>query len=178
MLKEYFRLGLTTIGLFLVSALLFGCGFHLRNQANIPFSSIYVEGNGGAMDKVLRQMIALGGHPEKLAKSPAKAERILQIMNESSQQLILAITGTGLVSEYQLQYRVEYQLLTPDGKVVIQPSTITLSRDMNFNPNQPYAYGGEQDFLNRDMQTDAAHQILRRISMPQKTPPLASPVTE
>jgi LPS-assembly lipoprotein len=176
--KAYFNLFFAAMSVLVTSILLSGCGFHLSNQTDIPFSSIYIESNGGAVANVLRQMIILGGHPEKLAKSPAKSERILQILNESGQQLILAITGAGLVSEYQLQYQVEYQLLTADGKIVIPPSKIVLNRDMSFNPNQPYAYGGEEDFLNRDMQTDAAHQILRRISMPQKTPVSPAPATE
>ncbi len=151
--------------LLVLSLLLTGCGFHLRNQVDIPYSSIYIESSGGAIAATLRQMITSGGHPEKIAPSAEKSERIIQILNESSQQLIIAITGAGLVSEYQLQYRVKYRLLTPDRKEVLAPTEITLSRDMNFNSTQPYAYGEEQAFLYRDMQTDAAHQILRRIAI-------------
>lgn len=156
--------------------LLSGCGFHLSNPSNIPFSSIYIEGNGVIVG-TLRNMIIHSGHPDKLAKSAATSERVLQILNETNLQLILAITSTGLVSEYQLNYSVSYQVLTPDGKVVSPPTSINLSRDMNFNPTQPYAYGGEQTYLIQDMQTDAAQQILRRISQPQKPLPAPAPDT-
>ena len=148
------------------SALVAGCGFHLRNEADIPYQSIYIESSGPSpVADDLRQMITRSGHPEKLASSPAKAERIIQIMEETGQMLILAINGAGTVSEYQLQYRVKYRLLTPDGKQVVAPATIFLTRNMNYNPSLPYAYGNEEQFLNNDMQSDVAHQILHRLAV-------------
>lgn len=146
------------------SLALAGCGFHLRNQADIPYTSIYIDSSSNSqVATALRRLMMLGGHADRLASSPAKAQRIIQIMDETNQMLIIAITGAGTVSEYQLQYRVKYRILTPDHKEVAAPQEIFLTRNMNFNPSQPFAYGNEQQFLNTDMQTDAAHQILHRL---------------
>lgn len=148
------------------SIMLTGCGFHLRNQVDIPYSSIYIASIGNSpVANDLRHIMLTSGHYERLAKTPGQAERIVDIMSENSQMLIIAITGAGAVSEYQLQYRVIYRLLTPDRKEVMPPTKIMLSREMNFNSSQPYAFGDEQNFLYNDMQNDAAHQILRRLSV-------------
>lgn len=151
---------------FILPWLLASCGFHLRNQADIPFSSIYLQAPASsAVASDIRHIMIFGGHPERLASSPAKAERILEIQSENQQMIILALTATGLVSEYQLQLDIKYRLIMPDGKEALPPTHIHLTRDMAYNASQPYAYGDEEQFLYRDMQTDAAQQILRRLAM-------------
>ncbi len=147
----------------IVTLAISGCGFHLRGQIDVPFTSVYVEGNS-AVATILRQLIVAGGHKDRLAKSPMSAERTIQIMSETSNMIIIALDGAGQVAEYQLQYRVTYRLLAKE-KEKLKPVQITLSRDMTYNNSQPYAYGDEENFLNHDMQTDAAQQILRRMAL-------------
>ncbi|MHB1677312.1 MAG: LPS-assembly lipoprotein LptE [Sulfuriferula sp.] len=152
----------------MISLTMMGCGFHLRAQVDIPFTSVYVDGSGASpVVTDLRQMITAGGHKDRLAKSSISAERTIQIMSDSSTMIIIALNGAGQVAEYQLQYRVKYRLLAHD-KEVLKPVEIVLSRDMSYNNSQPYAYGDEENFLYHDMQTDAAQQILRRIALLHK----------
>lgn len=149
----------------LLSLVLTACGFHLRSQVDIPFSSVYVEGSSTSplvMD--LRQIIISGGHKNRLAKSAASAQRTIQILSETNTMVILALNGAGQVAEYQLQYHAKYRLLA-HGKDLVKPAEIILSRDMSYNNSQPYAYGDEENFLYHDMQNDAAQQILRRIAL-------------
>ena len=113
----------------------------------------------------LQRIIRSGGHKERLANSSAEAERSLQIMSEVRNKIILSLSGAGRVREYQLQYRVKYRLLTAQGKEVLLPTEIVLTRDMSYNDAYIIAKGEEEQQLYRDMQTDAAQQILRRISL-------------
>ncbi|MDA8224331.1 MAG: hypothetical protein M0T86_00265, partial [Betaproteobacteria bacterium] len=54
------------------SLALAGCGFHLRNQTDIPYTSIYIDsGNGSAVAAALRRLMTAGGHADRLASSPA-----------------------------------------------------------------------------------------------------------
>jgi LPS-assembly lipoprotein len=150
----------------LVSALTGGCGFHLRGQADIPFTSLYVDGNPGSPLVInLQRIIKAGGHKDRLAKSADTAERTIQIMSELSNKIILSISGAGRVREYQLQYRVKYRLLDPKGKEILTPAEIILSRDMSYNDTLVLAKSDEEQLDYRDMQTDAAQQILRRIAL-------------
>ena len=161
-----FTLNLHTFWILIICALLASCGFHLRGQVDIPFSSVFVEGNGAsAVVTNLRQIITAGGHKNRLAQSRASAEVTIQILSETSNMVIIALSGAGRVTEYQLQYRVKYRLLGQGSKEVLAPVEIVLSRDMSYNDTQPYAYADEEQFLYRDMQTDAAQQILRRIAL-------------
>ena len=84
---------------FLIVVTLAGCGFHLRAQVDIPFSSVYVEGNSASPVVVdLRQIITSGGHKNRLAKSAASAERTIQILSENSTMIIIALNGAGQVA--------------------------------------------------------------------------------
>lgn len=148
------------------SSLTAGCGFQLRGQADIPYSSIYVDGNPGSPLVInLQRIIRSGGHKERLAASSAQAERSIQIMSEVRNKIILSLSGAGRVREYQLQYRVKYRLLAPQGKEILLPTEIVLYRDMSYNDAYIIAKGEEEQLLYRDMQTDAAQQILRRIAL-------------
>lgn len=150
----------------IVSVFTAGCGFHLRGQVDIPYTSLYVEGNPGSPLVInLQRIIRAGGHKERLAKSSDTAERTIQIMSEVSSKIILSLSGAGRVREYQLQYRVKYRLLAPKGKEIIAPAEIVLSRDMSYNDTLVLAKAEEEQLLYRDMQTDAAQQILRRIAL-------------
>ena len=143
-----------------------GCGFHLRGQVDIPYTSLYVDGNPGSpLVTNLQRIIRAGGHNDRLAKTSDSAERTIQIMSEVSSKIILSLSGAGRVREYQLQYRVKYRLLAPKGKEILLPAEIVLSRDMSYNDTLVLAKADEEQLLYRDMQTDAAQQILRRIAL-------------
>lgn len=149
-----------------ISSLYTGCGFQLRGQADIPYSSMYVDGAAGSpLVTNLQRIIRSGGHKERLANSSAEAERSLQIMSEVRNKIILSLSGAGRVREYQLQYRVKYRLLAAQGKEILLPTEIVLTRDMSYNDAYIIAKGEEEQQLYRDMQTDAAQQILRRIAL-------------
>ncbi len=149
-----------------IPLLVTGCGFHLRSQADIPFSAIYLQAPGGsAVAANIRHIMTFGGHADSLVAAPDKAERIIDIQREQPQMIIVALTGAGLVSEYQLQLDVKYRVLYPNGKIALPSTLIHLTRDMAYNPTAPYAYDAEEQFLNRDMQQDAAQQILHRLAM-------------
>ncbi|BBP05607.1 LPS-assembly lipoprotein LptE [Sulfuriferula plumbiphila] len=140
-----------------------GCGFHLRGQVELPYRSVYVEGGQGGLTTALQAALRLG-HAGRLAPSAAKAESVIQILSEQNSKVILSLSGIGRVREYQLQYRVQYQLITPKGKVILAPANLLLARDMTYNDAQVLAKGEEEQLLYRDMQKDAAQQILRRIA--------------
>lgn len=140
-----------------------GCGFHLRGQVELPYRSVYVEGGQGGLATALQAALRLG-HANRLAPSAAQAESVIQILSEQNSKLILSLSGIGKAREYQLQYRVSYRLITPQGKQILAPAHILLVRDMTYSDAQVLAKGEEEQLLYRDMHKDAARQVLRRIS--------------
>jgi len=144
------------------------CGFQPRGIARMPFSSLHVQAPANTpLGQELRR--ALRAADVRLEESPAKAAATLTILSELREKEILSLGGQGRVREYQLRYRVAYQLI--GAKTTITPATeILLKRDISFNDNEALAKESEEAMLYRDMQTDAVQQLLRRLQATKMTP--------
>jgi LPS-assembly lipoprotein len=149
--------------LLLALLLLGACGFHLRGSAQLPFSSLYVQvSNATQLGHELKRV--LRANDVRLSDTAAGAEATLVILSEIREKQILSLGGQGRVREYQLRYRMAYQLNDTKKKTIITPPTeILLKRDISFNDNEALAKESEEALLYRDMQTDAVQQLLRRL---------------
>lgn len=148
--------------LVLVSLLgLSACGFQLRGDASLPFSSLYIE---GGQDIVVDLQRAIRPTATKVTDSAQEAEAVLQISNESREKRILGLNSAGRVSEFRLLYRVNFKVSGKAGSELVSPQQIELRRDITFNDSQTLAKESEEALLYRDMQNDAVQQIIRRMS--------------
>jgi LPS-assembly lipoprotein len=89
---------------------------------------------------------------------------IIDVLGDSRQKVVMGMTAAGLVREFELRLTVNFSVRTPQGKVLLQPTTIYLQRTVSFNETAMLAKETEEIYLNRDMQTDAVQQIMRRLS--------------
>ncbi|MBL0122285.1 MAG: hypothetical protein IPP88_05980 [Betaproteobacteria bacterium] len=146
-----------------VLGMLSACGFHLRGEYNVPFASVFVSNTGASQvaDKLRRE---LTNSPTKLMSSAKDAEAQLNISEEKRERLILSLSGAGRVREYQLKLRVRYQLVDSKGGVPIPTSEVQLQRIMTYDDSQVIAKQQEETMLYKDMEQDAASQILRRMT--------------
>lgn len=144
-----------------------GCGFQLRGTANVPFGTVYVPGATGGIALDLKRNIQ-AGTDAKVVEDPRKADAIVQFTQESRQKVILSLTGTGRVREFQLQYRVGFRVHDGRGGVYVPQSTIELTRDISFNDAEVLAKESEEALLYRDMQSDMVQQIMRRLAAARK----------
>ncbi len=138
-----------------------GCGFHLRGAVQLPFPSLYVQvPNSSQVGHELKRALRASDVP--LTDSPKEADATLAILSELRERHILSLGGQGRVREYQLRYRLAYQVTSPKG-VVTPPTEIALKRDISFNDTEALAKESEEAILYRDMQLDAVQQLLRRL---------------
>jgi LPS-assembly lipoprotein len=143
------------------AAALAGCGFHLRGSVQLPFSSLFVSvSNASQFGHELKR--ALRASDVKLADNAKEAAATLSILSELRERQILSLGGQGRVREYQLRYRVAYQVTHAKG-VITPPTEIVLKRDISFNDAEVLAKESEEALLYRDMQLDAVQQLLRRL---------------
>jgi len=143
-------------------ALLAGCGFQLRGAARLPFSSLHVQLSPGTpLGQEIRR--ALRASAVRVEETPGNAAATLTILSELREKQILSLGGQGRVREFQLRYRLAYQVTGPKAAVFAPPSEIVLKRDISFNDNEALAKESEEALLYRDMQTDAVQQLLRRL---------------
>jgi LPS-assembly lipoprotein len=143
------------------AAVLASCGFHLRGQAELPFSTLYVDGNTALLVE-LKRSVSAGTHT-KLVNLAAGAEAVFSVDHEVREKVILSLDTSGRVREYQLRYRVGFRVHDGKGHDWIPPGEIQLTRDISFN-DQVLAKEAEEVLQYRDMQTDMVQQIVRRLS--------------
>lgn len=151
----------------IVAMLLASCGFHLRGEYNVPFASVMVAAPGTSQvaDRIKRE---LTNSPTRLAATAGEAEAQLSVMSERRDRIILSLSGAGRVREYQLKLTVQYQLVDNKGGVAIPTSEIQLQRILTYDDSQIIAKQLEEAQLFRDMEQDAAGQILRRMTAIKK----------
>ena len=149
--------------LLLCATILTACGFQLRGKANLSFHDIYIQGATLSISKDLKERLTF--NDVTIVDSPEKAELMLELISESSEKRILSLSGKGVVSEYQLFYRVLFRLRDRSSETWESVQTILQERDYSFDNSQLLAKESEEARLNNDMHADAVRQILRRLSI-------------
>jgi LPS-assembly lipoprotein len=167
--RRGFLLGLLAAGATLGLA---GCGFELRKAPVFAFKTLSVSGNSAMINQIRRELRATGTvtvmTPEPVvAGSPpviSTADAVLEILSENRNRFVISTNSAGLVRELQLQLSVRFRLRTPGGKDLLPATEVSQTRDLSFNETNALAKEGEADLLFRDMQSDIAQQLMRRLA--------------
>ncbi len=147
------------------SLLLSACGFQLRGDAPMGLKSLHVSSAVPSTVAVDVRRTLTGG-PTRIVPKADEAEAHLRILAETREKTIFTLTGAGRVYEYQLQLLVSYQVTVPGKEEpLIAPSEIDVRRIVTYSESAPLAKEAEEQLLFKDMQADAAGQILRRIAI-------------
>ncbi len=153
--------------------LLAACGFHLRGingtSDQLPFSSIYIDFPADSQTSARLKRLIKGMKLTKIVNNPKEAEVILSALSEKKKKDYLSLNAQGRVREYSLDYILEFIVKTPQGKILMEPTKLTLRRTMTYNDNEALSKENEELMLYKDMQYDMANQLLRRLSSIKKT---------
>ena len=149
----------------LTAALLQGCGFALRGAPNYVFDTVAVtpERSGGVAAELSR-LLGSRVRPAKTPEGASPPDAIIEVLSESRQKVVVGVNAAGLVREFELRLTVRFSVRTTKGKVLIEPTDIRLERNVSFNEATVLSKETEEVMLNRDMQTDAVQQIVRRLA--------------
>lgn len=158
----------TALLLLTLALALSGCGFQLRGQADLPFTTMFVPGSSPLVVELKRNIVA--GTRTKLVNNDKNAQALFSFTHEVREKVILSFSTTGLVREYQLRYHVGFRVFDPKGRDYIPASEIQLTRDISFNESQVLAKESEEALLYRDMQSDMVQQIIRRMAVAKLQP--------
>ena len=145
-----------------------GCGFHLRGAATFAFESVYLNSSGSpAFNNEMKRALT-GAGSATLGDSAAAAQVVLDIPVIQDDKEVLSLSSAGAVREFQLIKRVSFRLHDKDGADWMPAGEIVIRRSYTFNETQALARDLEEQRLQRDMQTDAIQQILRRLQSAKK----------
>lgn len=153
----------------LLSVLLFlsACDFHLRGHNRegyeYPFHSIYLK---VPADTPFATELRLNLELNKLTLAPsaAQADLILDIISESTDKQIIALSGAGQVREYQLRYKVSLRAYDNNQDDWLRADEILLQRSLTFDDSQLLAKEQEEAALFSDMRSDVVQQVMRRLA--------------
>ena len=154
-----------------LSLFLAACGFQLRGTADLPFETIYMppaNTPGIALD--LRRNIQAGTHT-KVVDDPKTADAVFEFSQEVRDRLILALSSSGRVREYQLRYRVAFRVHDGKGVDFVRSSSVQLTRDITYADSDVLSKEAEEGLLYRDMQSDMVQQIMRRMAAAPRPKP-------
>jgi LPS-assembly lipoprotein len=149
---------------------LVSCGFHLRGTGKVEMPpalsvlQVRLEGNLLENNPLLVAMKnALRTQTDIQIQESGDAPRLM-LYGEQSGRRVLSVTSTGKVDEYLLKYEVSFRLVDVDNKLLSEPQTVRVQREHQFDRLNVLAKEREEQELRREMQRDAAQQILRRLS--------------
>ena len=143
-----------------------GCGFHLREQAQLPDSlkrlRLEIADPGSLLVRDLPDALERAGATIETAAGPGIAA--LRIPVSSLGPEALSVGATARVREYTMRYKVEVEAVDANGAVVLPRQIIELSRDYTFDETQAVGVAAQEDELKKQLQRDMVQAILRRLA--------------
>lgn len=148
-----------------LSVMMTACGFHLRQPSPIAFKTVQIKGTT-LINTALKKLLIEQG--VKVVTEAEEAELQLELLKEENEQRILSLSGTGVVREYELYYRVQYRTKLASEATWTLPLVMEGRRDYTYNDANLLAKQAEQKLLTDSMQTDVLNGIMRRLSALKK----------
>lgn len=159
------RVRAARIGLFGVTLLLCGCGFHLEGRVPLPraIARPYIQAPDQQTDFVQslrREMLMSGAHP---VDSEAQATAVVDILSDNLAQRVLSVSAQNRPTEYQVIYTVRFAV-TAGGKELLPPQVVSSMRSYTFDESLLLAKEHEESILQQAMGQDLAQIVMRRLS--------------
>ena len=150
----------------LLALVLAGCGFHPRAQLQFPstLGPVVVQTAdpysplGLELSETLDRA-GVAGAPEG---TPSAA---LRITAEQWSTKPLSVDELARVREYITRYRVSFVMTDAEGKVLVEPQTIELSREYTYDITASAGSPAEQELIQRELRRDMQAAILRRLDV-------------
>ena len=144
------------------ASLLNSCGFSIRgSNVELPFKSVYVEGNQGVAQEVLF-LLSSQRNLSVNQKIPEAQVRVI-VLSQAVERSIVSFNASGRPREIILRMRVAFRALDNLGIELIPATELFQTRDLSINEAEILANPVSEGVLNEDMQKDIAWQILRRL---------------
>ncbi len=155
---QIFLKKISILGLILIIS---ACGFQLRGDIQANFDSISISGGTSSFNKILQRKFRQAGIS---IKNNAQAEKIVEIIVKKFTKTILTLTGTGTVSEYQLDYKVTYRFKSKDAPWNL-PVTIEATRTYTYDDSDILAKDEEEKRLLSGMEDQLIKTMAIQISI-------------
>lgn len=140
-----------------------GCGFHLRGSGPAAANSnLYLEGmaNQAGFEPVFDRAVELAGG--KSVSSIAKASGVIHVYQLLTQRRPLTLGAFGRANEFDLIYRLIFDIRSPKGEIISPRQEIELHRDYYNDQSVPLEQNEEEGLIRVEMQNEIANALVRR----------------
>lgn len=145
-----------------ITLVLTSCGFHLKGTSlfdvPLPYRSWQIE--GGSMHRALETVLRRQPNVIVDATNP---DVVVKVLSADQNMSTSAVDISGSTSEYLLVLAVKVQAYR-HGKPLGDPINVNVQRYMDYSDHEVLAKENERSIIWRDIQTDAAEQIVHRLS--------------
>lgn len=152
--------------IWVISALLAGCGFHLRGMADLPpwLHHIAIVIQNAHRDLEPRLKDQLQAYNITVDTNATQAAYLLIIEKDNYLQQITNVSASTAPRQYQLIYDVQFTLIEAKGKTIIPSTHVFVTRQLTVNNDRILGSDSEESLLKSEMRRDAAMQIINRLS--------------
>lgn len=153
------------IGFLALSVMLLqGCGFHLRGQYVFVDSMqpAYLDIENKEFKYELQDILEFGNL--RITDDSEIAKSFIQFTNEEYQRTPVSLDDRGQATRYDLQYTVTYRVVNQEGDLLLDESTNTTSRVLDYDPNRQLQADSEEQDLREDMYKDLSNTVARRLA--------------
>jgi LPS-assembly lipoprotein len=169
-MRPLFQLAALLIAVLILSA----CAFHLREQADMPFKTLYLDAENPNTPFIADLRRSLEANHVQLVNTAVQADIVLKIIFEIADKQILTLGSNGRVNEFRLNYRISLRAYDLKQQDWIPAEEMYLHRDFSYDDTIILAKEAEETLLYQSMRSDMVQQIVRRLSR-AKPQPLLQP---
>ncbi len=157
--------GIRWVTLLLTLLFLHGCGFHLRQGAELPASISPVIINGLKTYSGLGQELShrLKSNTVQVTEERKEANTMLRISSYRKKSRTLSVDGSGKVAQTELRHTLSFDLLDASGETLVPKQDIKVVRNYINTEEQKLGKTTEARQLTEGIQQELARIITLRI---------------
>lgn len=145
--------------------LLAGCGFHLQGASSTPQAMqrtyIATSDRHSLFYRELRRQLQAAG--VELVGSPAEATATFAIALDETDQRVLSVSARNVPTEFEVYYTVQYSL-DDNQQRLMEPTSVTLTRDYTFDPTLVLGKAHEEQMLREDIARDLVRLVMKQLA--------------
>ena len=150
--------------LLLVVFALSACGFHLRQNANLPASMqrvhLTASGSSGFQRQLARALASAGVTVEDNA-GPGIAE--LNVPTAAFSTDTLTSGGYARISEFAIHYTVRFGVTDPAGQALVPLQSINMSREYSYDASNTIGNASQVEQIEKSLDNDMVQAIMFRL---------------
>ncbi|MBT8136747.1 MAG: hypothetical protein KJO54_07015 [Gammaproteobacteria bacterium] len=159
------------IAILLVAAAVAACGFQLRGATLLPKELSRVHLRAANMNSVLVEKLEaqLRRSGVEILPDETAATAVLTIVDDQADERVLSVSARGEPQEYELYHTVVFAMTTASG-FVLEPTTMTLTRDYFFDEQDILGRREDAEFLQDALAEDVARAVVQRAALALRAP--------